>query len=98
MDSPTRFYRSFVDADGVCWGVETRLLGQGADAIAVGFAFTSQRGEHRTLHGSPPECLSCEQFGDDDWRALLVASRLVRPASRRSARVRYSAMRNAGRA
>ena len=88
MGSPSRLYRTFVDADGIRWGVEARLLGEGADTIPVGFAFTSHRGEHRTFDGSAPECLSWEQFGDDDWCQLLLASRLVRAPASRTGRLR----------
>jgi hypothetical protein len=88
MGSPTRLFRTFIDANGIRWGVEARLLGEGADAIPVGFAFTSQRGEHRSLDGCAPDCLSWEQFRDAEWCELLVVSRMVRPASPRSARPR----------
>lgn len=89
MGSPSRLYRTFIDADGVRWGVEARLLGEGTDAIPVGFAFTSQRGEHRALDGSTPDCLSWEQFGDCDWCQLLAASRVVRQSAPRNTRPRY---------
>jgi hypothetical protein len=85
MGSPSRLHRTFVDADGIRWDVEARLLSQGADAIPIGFAFTSRRGEHRALDGSAPESLSWEHFCDRDWCELLVASRLVRPATPRVA-------------
>jgi hypothetical protein len=97
MGSPSRLYRTFVDADGVRWGVEARLLGEGTDAVPVGFAFTSQRGEHRTLDGSTPECLSWEQFGDGDWCQLLVTSRRVRAPVSWSTRPRYPTPRLSGR-
>ena len=86
MGSPSRLYHTFVDAGGIRWGVEARLLGEGADAIPIGFAFTSQRGEHRALDGCTPDCLSWEQFRDPEWCELLVASRLVRPAAPRTTR------------
>jgi hypothetical protein len=91
MGSPSRLYHTFVDADGVRWGVEARLLGEGADAVPAGFTFTSQIGERRALDGSTPECLCWEQFCDPDWRELLATSRLVRPATPRTARARYYA-------
>jgi hypothetical protein len=89
MGSPARLYRTFVDARGVRWGVEARLLGEGADAIPVSFAFTSERSEHRALDGSTPECLSWEQFDDDDWCQLLTVARLVRASQSRIVRTRY---------
>lgn len=92
MGSPSRLYRTFVDADGVRWGVEARLLGEGTDAVPVGLTFTSQIGERRALDGSTPECLSWEQFCDHDWRQLLEASRLVRPAAPRAGRPRSYAV------
>jgi len=97
MSCPTRTYRFFIDATGVRWGVETRLLGQGADAIPISFTFTSQRGEHRTLVGVPPEGLSWDHFGDADWCALLQLSRVVPAAPRRSVRLRYPVRRASGR-
>jgi hypothetical protein len=96
MGSPARLYRTFVDADGVRWGVEARLLGEGADAIPVSFTFTSQIGERRALDGSTPECLSWETFCDRDWRQLLAASRIVR-ATQRAARPRHYAARQSPR-
>jgi hypothetical protein len=89
MGSPSRLYRTFVDADGVGWGVDARLVGEGADAIPIAFAFRSQLGEHRTFDGSTPECLSWEQFGDADWCQMLTAARLVRSARTRRRRARY---------
>ena len=97
MGSPTRLYRFFVDATGTGWGVETRLLGEGADAIPVTFTFTSERGEHRALIGSPPEGLSWDRFSDGDWCELLTAARLVRPAPQRHGRLRYPVRRVSGR-
>jgi hypothetical protein len=82
MGSPSRLYRVFVDADGVRWSVEARLLSEGTDAIPAAFAFTSQSGAHRALDGSTPECLAWEQFDDADWCQLLAASRVVRPLVR----------------
>jgi hypothetical protein len=96
MGSPTRLYRFFIDAGGVRWGVETRLLSEGADAIPFSFTFTSQRGEHRVLVGSPPEGLLWEEFGDGDWCVLLRLSRLV-GAAPRNARLRYPVRRASGR-
>jgi hypothetical protein len=97
MGSPSRLYRTFVDGDGVRWGVEARLLGEGADAIPVAFAFASQRGERRAFDGSAPECLSWEQFGDGDWCELLAAARLLRTAQPRAARRRYQVVERSGR-
>jgi hypothetical protein len=97
MGCPTRMYRFFIDATGTRWGVETRLLGQGADAIPVSFTFTSQRGEHRSLIGLPPEGLLWDQFSDGDWCQLLNSSRLLRPAPRRNGRLRYPVRRVSGR-
>jgi hypothetical protein len=91
MGSPSRLYRTFVGADGVRWGVEARLLGEGTDAIPMGFTFTSQNGERRMLDGSTPECMCWEQFCDPDWQELLDTSRLVRPATMRTTRPRYYA-------
>jgi hypothetical protein len=51
-------YRTFVDANGVRWNVEARLVSEGTDAIPVEFAFTSQCAEHRNLQGAMPECLA----------------------------------------
>jgi len=96
MGSPSRLYRTFVDADGVRWGVETRLMGEGADAIPVSFAFTSQLGERRALDGSTPDSLSCDQFRDVDWCQLLMASRIVRVRQAKSTRGRYLAARMSG--
>jgi hypothetical protein len=83
MASPFRLHRTFVDADGVHWGVEARLVGEGSDAIPVEFGFTSQHGEHRALHGAMAECVSCDQFGDADWRAVLLTSHQVTASKRR---------------
>ena len=96
MGSPSRLYRIFVDASGVRWGVEARVLGEGTDAIPVGFAFTSQRGEHRVLDGATSDCLACEQFRDFEWSQLLAASRLVRSPAPSSARSRYQVTRFSG--
>jgi hypothetical protein len=89
MGSPSRLYHTFVDADDVRWGVEAQLLGEGADAIPVRFAFTSQYGEHRRLDGVTPECVSWEQFCDTDWCQLLLASRTLHGPLARRARTRY---------
>jgi hypothetical protein len=89
MGSPSRLYHTFVDTDDVRWGVEAQLLGEGADAIPVRFAFTSQYGEHRQLDGLTPECLSWEQFRDNDWCQLLLASRPIRPSAPRRSGARY---------
>jgi hypothetical protein len=97
MSCPARLYRFFVDAKGIRWGVETRLLGEGADAIPVSFTFTSERGEHRALVGSPPEGLSWEQFSDGDWCELLTASRVLHPPPRQNVRLRYPVRRASGR-
>jgi hypothetical protein len=91
MGSPFRSYCMFTDAGGVLWGVEARLVGEGADTIAVGFTFTSQLGEQRTLAGACPDCLSWEQLSCEDWCRLLGASRVVRAAGPRNARRRYTA-------
>lgn len=97
MSCPTRHYRFFNDPAGVRWGVETRLVGEGADAIPVGFAFTSDRGEHRTLVGSSSDGLSWDQFSDVDWCELLSVSRVVRSAARHGGRFRHLPRRRIGR-
>ena len=96
MGCPTRVYRFFVDTTGGRWGVETRLLGEGADAIPVSFAFTSERGEHRALVGSLADGLSWDQFSDGDWCELLAASRILRPAPHRNGRLRYPVRQASG--
>lgn len=97
MGSPTRMSHTFIDADGIRWGVEARLMGEGTDAVPVGFAFTSQRGEHRALDGSMPDCLAWEQFCDAEWCQLLIASRLLLPPAARHPRRRYPFSFRAGR-
>jgi hypothetical protein len=86
MACPTRTFRFFTDASGVRWGVETRVLGEGVDAIPVGFTFMSERGEHRRIAGSPPEGLSWDQFSDADWCELLVAAPEPHSTARRHRR------------
>jgi hypothetical protein len=97
MASPFRRYRTFIDANGVRWGVEARLMGEGTDAVPVGFVFVSQRDEHRALDGSMPDCLAWEQFCDSEWRQLLIASRLVLAPAVRHPRPRYPFTPRAGR-
>jgi hypothetical protein len=86
MSSPFRVYRTFIDAHGVRWGVEARVLGEGADAIPIGFAFVSQYGERRMFDGYAPEGLALDQFLDAEWSELLLASRRVRVAPSRPTR------------
>jgi hypothetical protein len=50
-------------------------MSEGTDAIPVGFAFTSQRGEHRNLQGAMPEFLAWEDFRDAEWLEVLSVAR-----------------------
>ena len=96
MSSPFRAYRTFTDADGVGWSVEARLLGEGADAMPVGFAFTSECGELRVFAACAPDCLSWEQFCDEEWWEPLTVARPVWDAKASRGRRRYAAAQYSG--
>jgi hypothetical protein len=75
----TALSRTFLDADGVRWGVGARLDGEGRDAVPGQFTFTSQYGERRVLDGPRADCASWEGFCEPDWRELPAAARVTRP-------------------
>ena len=83
------YCKVFLDGDGVRWAACPQLAGEGTDAVPLGFSFTSQHGERRTLDGVLADCVSWEDFDDHEWRELLMASRAVRPRRSRPLR-RYS--------